>query len=85
MGLAASYDRLRRFDLADRAYQDTIQIIGRTPEVLNNQGFSYILRGDYARAQKTLQEALRKDPANPYILANVHLLEESSRKEKSVQ
>ncbi len=85
VGLAASYDRLRRFDLADRAYQGAIQIIGRTPEVLNDQGFSYILRGDYARAQKTLQEALRKDPGNPYIQANVHLLEESSRDGKSVQ
>ena len=31
VGLAASYDRLRRFDLADRAYQEAIQIIGRTP------------------------------------------------------
>ncbi len=85
VGLAASYDRLRRFDLADRAYQEAIQIVGRTPEVLNNLGFSYILRGDYARAQKTLQEALRKNPGNPYIQANVHLLEESSRDGKSVQ
>ena len=85
VGLAASYDRLRRFDLADRAYQEAIQIIGKTPEILNNQGFSYILRGDYARAQKTLQEALRKDPGNPYIHANIGLLEESSRERKSVQ
>ncbi len=85
VGLAASYDRLRRFDLADRAYQGAIQIMGRTPEVLNNQGFSYILRGDYARAQKTLQEARRKDPGNPYIQANMHLLEETSRDGKSVQ
>jgi Flp pilus assembly protein TadD len=55
-GLAASYDRLRRFDLADRAYQEAIRIVGRTPEVLNDQGFSYILRGDYGRAQRTLQK-----------------------------
>jgi len=85
VGLAASYDRLRRFDLADRAYQGAIQIIGRTPEVLNDQGFSYILRGDYARAKKTLLDALRKDPGNPYIQANMRLLEEGSREGKSVQ
>jgi tetratricopeptide (TPR) repeat protein len=85
VGLAASYDRLRRFDLADRAYHAAMRIVGRTPEVLNDQGFSYILRGDYARAQKTLQEARKKDPNSPYIAANLQLLEESAREGKSVQ
>jgi len=36
VGLAASYDRLHRFDLADRAYQEAIRIVGPTPEILNN-------------------------------------------------
>jgi Flp pilus assembly protein TadD len=85
VGLAASYDRLRRFDLADRAYNEAIRLVGRTPEVLNNLGFSYILRGDYARAQKLLTEAQRKDPASPYIQANIQLLEESARTGKAVQ
>ena len=49
VGLAASYDRLRRFDLADRAYRQAGKIIGQTPELLNNQGYSYMLRGDYRR------------------------------------
>src|SRR5580698_3725351 len=30
VGLAASYDRLRRFDLADRAYREAIRLVGRT-------------------------------------------------------
>jgi len=47
LGLAASYDRLRRFDLADRAYAQAIGIVGPTLEILNNQGYSYMLRGDY--------------------------------------
>jgi tetratricopeptide (TPR) repeat protein len=85
VGLAASYDRLRRFDLADRAYRGAIAIVGRTPEVLNNEGFSYILRGDYAHAQKILKEAYAKDPHNPYIRANMQLLEEASSGGKSVQ
>jgi tetratricopeptide (TPR) repeat protein len=85
VGLAASYDRLHRFDLADRAYQEAIRLVGRTPEILNNQGFSYLLRGDYARAQKTFREALIKDPANPYIQANLRLLEDSGREGKAVQ
>jgi uncharacterized protein HemY len=85
VGLAASYDRLRRFDLADRAYSQAIRLIGRTPEVLNDQGFSYMLRGDYERAHKTLQEAQAKDPRNPYVQANLQLLEESYRSGKSIQ
>jgi hypothetical protein len=85
VGLAASYDRLHRFDLADRAYGQAIGLIGRTPELLNDQGFSYMLRGDYARAHKTLQEAQAKDPGNPYIQANLQLLEQSYRNGKSIQ
>jgi Flp pilus assembly protein TadD len=85
LGLAASYDRLRRFELADRAYKQAIAIVGPSPEVLNNQGYSYILRGDYARARTKLAEARALDPKSPYILNNIGLLEESSRKGKSVQ
>jgi tetratricopeptide (TPR) repeat protein len=84
VGLAASYDRLHRFDLADRAYQEAIRIVGPTPEILNNQGFSYMLRGDYARAKKKLQDAQAKDPGNPHIQANMRLLEDSYREGKSV-
>jgi len=85
VGLAASYDRLRRFDLADRAYAQAIRIVGATPEILNNQGFSYMLRGDYARAHKKFEEAQAKDPANPYVQANIRLLEDSYRSGKAVQ
>ena len=67
VGLAASYDRLRRFDLADRAYAQVIRLIGPTVEVLNDEGFSYMLRGDYQRAYKLLNQAQAKDPANPYV------------------
>lgn len=85
MGLAAAYDRLKRFDLADRAYSQAIRIVGATPEILNNQGFSYMLRGDYKRARSKLEEAQMKDPGSPYVQANLRLLEESYRKGKSVQ
>lgn len=84
VGLAASYDRLRRFDLADRAYLQAIKIIGQTPEILNNQGYSYMLRGDYRRARATLLAAKSKDPASPYIKNNLDLLNESQRKAKAV-
>jgi Flp pilus assembly protein TadD len=85
LGLAASYDRLRRFDLADRAYKQAIAIAGATPEVLNNQGYSYMLRGDYPRARTKLAEARALDPKSPYIQNNLNLLAESSRKGKAIQ
>jgi Flp pilus assembly protein TadD len=85
VGLAASYDQLHRFELADRAYHQAIGIVGPTPELLNNKGYSYILRGDYARARTTLMQAKAKDPANPYIQSNLELLEKSARKVKGVQ
>ena len=85
VGLAASYDRLRRFDLADRAYAEAVRLIGPTVEVLNDEGFSYMLRGDYARARKLLEQALAKDPANPYVQANLQLLGDSVHDRKAVQ
>jgi len=85
IGLAASYDRLRRFDLADRAYAQVLRLIGPTVEVLNDEGFSYMLRGDYPRAHKLLVEAQAKDPANPYVAANLKLLDDAYRSRKSVQ
>jgi len=85
LGLAASYDRLRRFDLADRAYNQLYGLVGRTPEILNNQGYSMMLRGDYAHARTILMAARAKDPNNPYIANNISLLEESVRTKKAVR
>jgi tetratricopeptide (TPR) repeat protein len=79
LGLAACYDRLRRFELADRAYAQAIRVVGPAPEILNNQGYSYIMRGDYRRARVKLDAAYAKDPANPHILANLELLDRAVR------
>ena len=73
------------FRTCDRAYKQAIAIAGPTPEVLNNLGYSYLLRGDYARARAKFAEARVLDPANPYIQNNIKLLEETARKGKSVQ
>ncbi len=85
LGLAASSDRLKRFDLADRAYDQLLQIVGPTPEILNNQGFSFILRGNYRKARQILMAARAKDPTNPYIQNNIDLLEKSARARKAVE
>ena len=81
IGLAASDDRLRRFDLADRAYGQAVGIVGPTVEILNNQGFSYMLRGDYKRAHAALVAVQR----NKFVQNNLRLLEVSYRKGKSVE
>ena len=85
IGLAASYDRQRRFDLADRAYDQAAKIAGPTAEILNNRGYSYMLRGDQRRARETLLEAQARDPGNAYIKNNLELLEASLHKGKSGQ
>ncbi len=85
LGLAASYDRLRRFDLADRAYNQAIGILGPTAEILNNQGYSYMLRGDYKHAREKLAAAQRQDPGNKYVQNNLQLLEDSYRKGKAIK
>jgi Flp pilus assembly protein TadD len=80
LGLAAAYDRLRRFDQADGAYAQALKIAGPTGEILNNHGYSYMLRGDFRRARETLVEAQAKDPDNAYIKNNLELLETKQRK-----
>jgi Flp pilus assembly protein TadD len=85
VGLAASYDRLKRFDLADRAYAQAVGILGDTPEILNNKGYSYMLRGDYARARRTLLAAQAMDPSNPFVKNNLELLKKSATRGKAVR
>jgi Flp pilus assembly protein TadD len=85
LDLAASYDHLKRFDLADRAYTQAIALAGPKIQILNNQGYSYMLRGDNARALRKLDEARRRDPGNTYVLSNLRLLEESRRRAKAVE
>lgn len=74
LGLGASYDELRRFDLADRAYGQLLKLTGPTPQLLNNRGYSHMLRGDYRSARRDLMEARAKDPGNPHVARNIALL-----------
>jgi len=74
LGLAATYDRLKRFDLAEQSYDAVIAKIGYTPVVLNNLGYHYLLKGDLAEARKYLMRAYQKDPSNPEIQSNIALM-----------
>jgi len=79
VGLAASYDRLRRFDLADRAYGNAIKLVGHNTVILNNLGYSNLLRGNIQEARRNFLLAHENDPANPYIMNNLELLDESGK------
>lgn len=79
IGLAASYDRLRRFDLADQAYVQAIRLGGETIQVLNDQGYSYMLRGNLSAARRKFEKAYSLDPTNPVIVNNLELLNGSRR------
>lgn len=80
LGLAACYDRLRDFSKADAAYGKALAIAGPTSEVLNNQGYSYMLRGDLKNARDKLLAAQRQDPRNKFVENNLSLLESAERK-----
>jgi Flp pilus assembly protein TadD len=84
LGLAASYDRLKRYDLADRAYAQALAIFGPRPEVINNIGYSYMLRGDLRKARQKFAEAQAKDPENPTIANNIALVDEAARRKKGL-
>lgn len=74
MGLAASYDRLGRFDLADRAYQALLKKAGRRPEIVNNLGYSHFLRGDKNKARLLFTEAKAGLKDSRVVDANLKLL-----------
>lgn len=74
MGLAASYDELGRFDFADRAYDQLLRVAGRKPQIVNNMGYSQLLRGNRKKARALLLEA-KAGMADPTVVdANLALL-----------
>ena len=79
IGLAATYDRLRRFDLADQAYAAAIKLTGETVQILNDRGYSYMLRGDLGKARAKFLKAYQLDPTNPTVINNIQLLNSSYR------
>ena len=74
LGLAAAYDRLGRFDLADRAYHELLRLEGRKASILNNQGYSMMLRGQMKDARRLIAEARAMAPGNTIIEGNWELV-----------
>lgn len=73
-GLAASYDQLGNFEKADRAYKALVDLKGNDPRVLNNLGYSYLLRGDYKKARSYFNRAQSANPGLEEVQGNLHLL-----------
>ena len=77
LGLAASCDRIRRFDLADMAYGKAHRLLGATPEYYNNLGYSYLLRGKLQEARGNFLKAYELAPNDPTVANNLKLLSSS--------
>jgi len=75
LGLAASYDWLHRFDLADKTYGKCRKIGGETFIYHNNIGFSYYLRGEYDKASVNLARAQALQPGHPVVENNLRILQ----------
>ena len=74
VGLAASYDRLRRFDLSDRVYESLYSLAGGTAQYYNNVGYSYLLRGNMPAAVTNFRKALKLDPNNVVVANNLQII-----------
>ncbi len=79
LGLAASCDRIGRFDLSDKAYRQAARYLGTTPEYYNNLGYSYLLRGKLQEARKNFLKAYELAPNDPTVKNNLELLASSVR------
>lgn len=77
LGLAASLDQLGRFEFSDRAYKQLVQLKSNNARVLNNMGYSHLLRGDYQKARSLLNRAQQLNPQLEEIQGNIHLLEKT--------
>ena len=78
VGLGASYDRLGRFDLADRVYAALLKLRGPSVQYYNNIGYSMMLRGDLKSALSYFHKAEALDPHNIIVANNIQLLTDAA-------
>lgn len=75
LALAAAADRAGRFDISRPAYEKVLGLVGPVFEYQNNIGFSYILQGRHADAERALNAALTLKPNDETALNNLALLQ----------
>jgi Flp pilus assembly protein TadD len=81
--LAATYDDMHRFDLADHYYNAALEIDPHSAQTLNNLGYSYLLRGDYAAAKQYLDQSKKLAAGNSTVNANLALAERDAKEAKA--
>jgi Flp pilus assembly protein TadD len=83
LGLAASYDRLGRFDLSDRVYEAYVKLAGTSVQYYNNIGYSYMLRGNLNSALTSFKKAKSLDPDNLVVANNLQILKTAAASAKA--
>ena len=78
LGLAASYDWLYRFDLADPVYGTCRKIDEDNFLYFNNVGFSHLLRGELGKASVNFSQAGALRPGHPVVETNMKILRDAS-------
>lgn len=76
-GLAASFDRLQRYQLAERYYLRALNLEPDNLQTLNNLGYSYMMQGRHDLALAYLKDALEQDPMNDMVRDNLQQAEAS--------
>jgi hypothetical protein len=73
--LAATYDRMHRYDLAERYYLEALALAPESAQTLNNLGYSYLLQGRTVLALKYLERSRTwaEDQDNERVVANLAL------------
>jgi Flp pilus assembly protein TadD len=66
-------DHQGRWDQADAAYAKALSLAPQHPEVLNNIGWSLLVRGRWEDALERLEQAAAKDPGSDRIANNLEL------------
>lgn len=69
--VAMSADEDRNWRAADEAYARAMSIAPGRAELLNNKGWSFLLRGEWEIALKTLEQAFVLKPSLPVIRNNL--------------
>jgi Flp pilus assembly protein TadD len=83
VGLSASYDRLRRFDLSDRVYASLFKITGGTAQYYNNLGYSHMLRGELKLALSNFQKAESLAPDSLVVANNLQILAQATAESRA--
>ena len=71
--IAATLDRLGRFEQAENHYRTALKISPNDSKVWNDAGYSYYLQSRWADAERALKTADSLDPNNTRVLTNLGL------------